>query len=166
VKKQKVMEGDSPFFSVSFFKDFLIGFTQPLRDLVGSAFLYYLYSVGTGNTLDSTISTSTGYYFNIWIFLEIFVIVSIIDNLAGIVHDTTTTDDNPIDATPRFVGLFTGTFFWGSVLTDLYTRMGGDLGDIIGPVVIAGICLFGGSIIRLSRSSKRKRRLMLVEREY
>jgi hypothetical protein len=149
---------------VSFLKEFSIGFTHPLRDLAGSFVLYFLYSTITGDVIESTIPTSGGYSFNIWIFWWFFVIFSIFDNLIGIIYDGIVAPDNPIDETPRYAGLFIGVFFWGSALIDIYTRMGGDLGNIILSVISAGLCVLVGMILRLSVSTTGKRGLV-VEQE-
>jgi hypothetical protein len=147
---------------VSFLKEFFIEFTRPLRDVIGSSILYSLYSAFAGDAIESTMPVSSGYFFDIWIFLWIFVILSLLDNMMGIMYDKIAEPDNPIDATPRYIGLFIGVFFWGAAFIDIYARMGGDLGGIIGPALFAGVCALAAMVLRVSLFAK-KRKLIVEE---
>ena len=149
---------------MSFLKEFLIGFTQPLRDFIGAFLLYSVYSI-LGFPIESTVTVQGGYLFNIWIFLEIFVIVSVADNIIGLIRDATVTHENRIDVNMRLLGAVMGIFVWGSGLIDAYTTMGGNLVDVIVSVIIAGACLLGGIYLRTMLSTKRSRQLLRVERE-
>ena len=135
-------------------KDLLIGFTQPLRDLIASFILYLVFT--SGITIESTISPLNGHIFNIWIFMDIFISISIFDNFMGIVSDVRTTYDNPVDAFARFIGLFIGSIVWGFALVTIYVNMRGDLGDILVFVLVATVCLIGGFILRLIYPKRRR----------
>jgi hypothetical protein len=150
---------------VSFLKEFLIGFTQPLRDLIGSFLLYSAYSI-LGFPIESTITVQGGYLFNIWLFLQIFVIVSVADNIIGMIHDAMVNHENSIDINMSLLGAAMGIFVWGSGLIDAYTTMGGSLVEGIVSVIIGGACLFGGIYARTRLSIKRSRERSRVEREF
>jgi len=142
-----------------------MGFFQPLRDFIGSFVLYYLYYL-LGFPIESTITVPGGYLFNIWIFLEIFVIVSVIDNILGTVRDATVTRENLIDVNMRLPGAAMGILVWGSGFIDAYLTMGGNLGEGIGSVLIAGACLLAGIYMRTRLSIKRRQEMSRVEREF
>jgi hypothetical protein len=150
---------------VSFLKEFLIGFTQPLRDFVGAFLLYSAYSI-LGFPIESTITVQGGYLFNLWLFLEIFVIVSVADNIIGLIRDATAAQQNRIDVNMRLLGAVLGIFVWGSAFIDAYSSIGGDLVDAIVAVVIGGACLLGLIYVKTMLSIKRSRELSRVEREF
>jgi len=152
-----------PSLHVSFLKEFFIEFTRPLRDLIGSYILYALYLAFAGEAIESTMPVSSGYFFNVWIFLWIFVILSLLDNMTGIMYDKIIEPDNPIDATPRYIGLFIGVFFWGAAFIDLYARMGGNLGEVIGPALFAVVCTLAAMVLRVSLFAKKRK--MVVEED-
>jgi hypothetical protein len=150
---------------VSFSKEFLIGFTQPLRDFIGGLLFYSVYSI-LGFPIESTITVPGGYLFNLWLFLEIYVIVSVADNILGMIRDATVPRENPMDVTMRLVGAAMGIFVWGSGLIDVYVTMGGNLVDAILSVILAGACLLGGLYARTRFSINRSREMSRVEREF
>lgn len=150
---------------MSFLREFLIGFTQPLRDFIGAFLLYSFYSI-LGFPIESTITVQGGYLFNLWLFLEIFAIVSVADNIMGMIRDATVPRDNPMDVTMRLVGAAMGIFVWGSGLIDVYATMGGNLVDAIVSVIVAGACLLGGLYARTRFSINRSREMSRMEREF
>lgn len=150
---------------MSFLREFLIGFTQPLRDFIGAFLLYSVYSI-LGFPIESTITVQGGYLFNLWLFLEIFVVVSVADNVTGMILDAMVPRDNPMDVTMRLVGAAMGIFVWGSGLIDVYTTIGGTVVDAVVSVIVGGACLLGGLYARTRFSIERSREMSRLEREF
>ena len=150
---------------MSFLREFLIGFTQPLRDFIGAFLLYSAYSF-LGFPLEPAIPLGEGYLFNIWMFLEIFVIVSVADNVAGMIRDAMVPPGNLMDVNMRLPGAAMGIFVWGAGLVDAYTTMGGAVLDAVVSVVVAGACVLAGIYVRTRVSINRSQERSRMEREF
>ena len=150
---------------MSFLREFLLGFSQPVRDFIASYFLYFGVTL-TGYPIESTITTPGGYFFSIWVFLVIYLAVAVVDHLLGMAYDTTVIQDNPMGGNMRFLGAVIGIFVWGSGLIDAYASMGGNLFDVIISVAVAGIAILAGIYLRNLLAIERYRERLRIEREF
>jgi len=150
---------------VSFLREFLLGFSQPVRDFIASYFLYFGVTL-TGYPVESTITTPGSYFFSIWIFLVIYIAVAIIDHLAGMIYDTTVVQDNPMGVNTRLLGAAIGIFVWGSGFIDAYASMGGNLVEVILSVAVAGAGILVGIYLRNLLAIERYRERLRIEREF
>jgi len=140
-------------FIVSDFGDFWFGFFKPVRDLVGSLFVYALL-IGFGEIRHSTIQNSD-FTFNIWGFLLIFICVSSILEIASeVFSDLKHGYKEPIESVIRILGFIIGTMIFSFVLIPLYSSIGGNIGDIVISEIVASICMLIGIIFRLHFHNK------------
>jgi hypothetical protein len=135
-------------------KELMLGFTKPLRDLVGSIVMYAL--VTSGKTITSTLQNqNSDFSFNIWLFLAVFIGISAFDDFMSSMFDSMNRGySNPIDTSLRMIGLLLGTVVFSPILMLIYVQIGGSVDDAFLAVIVSAFGLIIGMSLRVWHYSR------------